>query len=180
MNYQASLLSLIRNTAIAICIVSLSGCNQSPSKVADSTTSPASTPGENNAVQESQAKQNISVMNKAQQAYFFERGSFADNFDSLALGTLAGAVRDAERENYSYQIAVVETNKTMTAAKPKTDGLKSYVGIVYRYNNAQGEAILGSVMCESNEPTKTPATPQLEANPTAPPTCSSGYSEVKL
>lgn len=49
---------------------------------------------------QSEAKQNIGVVNHAQITYRTENSSFADSFDKLALGTLAGGT-SASTKNYT-------------------------------------------------------------------------------
>jgi hypothetical protein len=146
-------------------------------KVSDSTSLPPNIRVEND--ENSEARENMRSIAKAQTVYQAENERFADNFNLLALDDLRSANNEVETENYFYKIVVSEKNKTMTTAAAKTDDLKSYVGINYRYQNSQGQAVISWVVCESKEPNTTVPTPQLEAIPKAPPTCPSGYVEVE-
>lgn len=55
-------------------------------------------------VRQSEAKQSIGAINRGQQAYFFEKKTFANSIDNLELGI------KTETENYSYSIKVNENN----------------------------------------------------------------------
>jgi type IV pilus assembly protein PilA len=99
---------------------------------------------------QAEAKQNVSAVNRSQTSYSAEKNSFADSFDKLALGTLSGASTD-ETRNYVYQISP-GTNTTSITATSKDPALKSYSGAVTRYVNPESQAVLSSVICESNEP----------------------------
>jgi uncharacterized protein (TIGR03067 family) len=146
-------------------------------KVSDSTSLPPNTRVQTfeDIYPDESSKNNIIAINKAQTIYRAKNSTFGGL-------SIINNPKDASGidNNYSYKLVVVETEKTMAIGIPKKDGLKSYIGIVYRYKNSQGQSIMSSVACESKEPTKTIPTFQLEAIPKAPPTCPSGYSEVKL
>jgi type IV pilus assembly protein PilA len=112
---------------------------------------------------ESEGKQNISSINRAQLAYFVEKSSFANTFDQLALGTIAGG-STSETSNYSYQITVTELERTVTTATAKDPSLRSYTGATFRYTNSANEPVINSIVCQTNEPSTTPpAIPQLVA-----------------
>ncbi|MCU0544035.1 MAG: hypothetical protein MUE44_17980 [Oscillatoriaceae cyanobacterium Prado104] len=78
-----------------------------------------------NKAKQSKAKQDVASMNKAQQAFFAEKTSFASNISDLGLGI------KAETDNYKYQISKQLNDSVVIAvAEPKQSGLKGYVGIV--------------------------------------------------
>ena len=75
----------------------------------------------NNAKQ-SEAKQYVGSMNRAQQAYFYENNALATSVDALGLGI------KTETNNYKYSLRVTKTASFHYAAS-KT--LKNYVGGVF-------------------------------------------------
>ncbi|MBW4618657.1 MAG: hypothetical protein KME17_04620 [Cyanosarcina radialis HA8281-LM2] len=151
-------------------------------KVSDSTSLPPDTRVQRDEdIYEDEAKYDMRGINKAQTIYRKKNSTFGDSLERIGLSILSGSGNASEtNNNYSYKLVVTETEKTMATGIAKIDGLKSYVGIVYRYKNSQGKFVMSSVVCESNEPTKTVPKPQLEVIPKAPPTCPSGYSEVQF
>jgi hypothetical protein len=151
-------------------------------KVSDSTSLPPNTQVQKiENIYQDEARHNLKAINKAQTIYRRKNSSFGDSLERIGLSILNSSGDPSETDNnYSYKLVVTETEKTMAIGIPKTEELKSYIGIVYRYKNSQGQSVMSSVVCESNQPTKTPPIPQLEAIPQAPPTCPSGYSEVQL
>lgn len=87
----------------------------------------------------SEAKLNISTINRSQQAYYLEHQEFADNLDELSLGIL-------NTDNYYYNIYSVPEDKAAgsTADSRKPD-LNSFVGVVEIGEREKFK----SVICES-------------------------------
>jgi type IV pilus assembly protein PilA len=124
---------------------------------------------------ESEGKQNISSVNRAQTAYRFEKSTFANTFDQLALGTLKGGSRD-ETNNYTYQIVVSELDRTVITATAKDSALKSYTGATFRVSSAN-QSSFAYILCETPQPSETPpAIPQIAGTS---PVCPPGSLEVK-
>ena len=73
---------------------------------------------------QSEAKQYISSMNKGQQAYFAENGTFSTSIEALGLGI------KTETTNYKYSIRVTKT-AAFNYGVPKKPELKSYFGGVF-------------------------------------------------
>ncbi|MBW4620926.1 MAG: type IV pilin-like G/H family protein [Cyanosarcina radialis HA8281-LM2] len=119
---------------------------------------------------QSEAKQNISSVNRAQTAYRAEKSSFANTFDELALGILSGS-SSAETPNYSYQIVTANADLTIATVTAKDATLKSYAGAVVRYQNSANQSVMTSVICETTQPSQIPpAIPQVVGNaPVCPP-----------
>jgi type IV pilus assembly protein PilA len=121
---------------------------------------------------QSEAKQNVSSINKTQTSYRAEKSAFANNFDLLALGTLNGNSTAATTVNYSYSMAPGPDTMTVLAQSRDT-ALKGYSGRVNRYNNASSQAVMTSILCEANTPgTTAPVAP----TGTAAPTCDTATS----
>jgi type IV pilus assembly protein PilA len=118
---------------------------------------------------QSEAKQNVSSVNKTQTSYRAEKSAFAGNFDLLALGTLNSSNTVATTVNYSYTLGQ-GTDSTTIVAQSRDSALKGYSGAVTRYNNSQSQAVMTSVVCENNTPgTTAPVVPTTPA--AAAPTC---------
>lgn len=105
---------------------------------------------------QSEAKQYISSINKAQQIFYLEESRFASTIEELGLGI------NLETKNYIYNISVSEKTRTIATATAKEDGLKSYTGAVFLVKNAEGYDTTITAICETKRPSKTPpATPEL-------------------
>lgn len=118
---------------------------------------------------QSEARQNIGVINRTQTAYRTENASFATSFDVLAIGTLTGGA-SSSTTNYSYTIAGAQETATIIAQANDTS-LKGYFGGNGRTVNATSESVISSVVCEANGPGTTAATaPTFASNAPACPT----------
>lgn len=106
---------------------------------------------------QAEAKQYVGSMNRAQQAYYLERGRFSRTIPELGLGIRT------ETENYLYRVFTYADRKraTMTAGVPRKAGLKSYIGFVNVARNSNNEEITIATVCESVEPK--PLLPKLPA-----------------
>ena len=128
--------------------------------------------GHNNARQ-SEAKQYVSAMNKAQQAFYAENATFSPSIEKLGIGI------KSETENYSYSIVLSNDKRfVQSIGLARRDGLKNYTGIVYLTKNSDGEyTSTQSRLCESNQPSK-----ELPGKPTATNfpdiQCPSDFSEL--
>ena len=99
---------------------------------------------------QSENKQYVSAMNKAQQAVFIETTAFATSFDALGLGI------KTETTNFKYSIRA--TNKAaFNYGVSKEKDLKSYVGGVFLVpaknfdtNAAKEERTTTSILCEAD------------------------------
>ncbi|MBW4576227.1 MAG: type IV pilin-like G/H family protein [Aphanothece sp. CMT-3BRIN-NPC111] len=116
---------------------------------------------------QSEAKQNIGVVNRTQTAYRTENAAFATGFDTLGIGAIRGGA-SGTTTNYSYTIAGAQDTATVIATALDTS-LKAYSGGNSRYTSGT-EALIGSVSCEANAPGTTAAVAPT-ATTTAPPTC---------
>jgi type IV pilus assembly protein PilA len=98
---------------------------------------------------QSEAKQNIALVNKTQNSFRAENTSFATTFNILAIGSVSDSVSagNGSTTNYSYTIA--GTTETATVYSNPIDlSLKGYTGGVTRFSNAASQSVIGSVMCE--------------------------------
>jgi prepilin-type N-terminal cleavage/methylation domain-containing protein len=94
---------------------------------------------------QSEAKLYVATINKTQQAYFTEKGTFAPGLTFLSLGTAVAT------DNYSYATLTSTTLWTATGASTVKPNLKAYVGrVVTGVISAISEAYSNSIVCESD------------------------------
>lgn len=112
---------------------------------------------------ESEARANTGAMNRAQQAYYIERGQFSDTIEALGLGLAP------DTEHYRYEIVRVNADSVVQLAIPKAEGFGSYLGIVAVLEDERGERITQAVLCRATEPlgdlsNLPPVTPVADGN----------------
>jgi type IV pilus assembly protein PilA len=103
---------------------------------------------------QTEAKQNVNLVNKTQNAFRLENSAFATNFDILAVGSLTGAAQTANTSIYVYTLAGATDTATIVAV-PKDAALKGYSGAGVRSTNGESQSVIGFVACESLQPTVT-------------------------
>ncbi len=148
-------------------------------KISEQTTLPANVrvvnpEDQQRKVRQTEAKQYVSSMNKAQQAFYAEYATFSATIEKLGIGI------KSETENYSYSIVLSNDKRfAQSMALAKIDGLKNYTGIVFLTKTSDGQyTSTQSRLCESTQPSKElPGTPTATNSPDIQ--CPSGYSEVK-
>ena len=96
---------------------------------------------------QSEAKQNIALINKTQNSYRAENNQFANSFDVLAIGSVTGGT-SGSTTNYSYTIAGGVDTATIIASAKDT-ALKSYSGAAIRFGNAASQSVISTVLCET-------------------------------
>ena len=95
---------------------------------------------------QSEAKQNVALVNKTQNSFRAENTAFASSFDVLAIGSVTGGLTGSTT-NYSYTIAgSVETSSVFS--NPIDLSLKGYTGGAQRFSNAASQSVIGTVLCE--------------------------------
>jgi len=108
---------------------------------------------------QSEAKQNVATINKAQQTYLLENNRFVtanSQFGALATGLKTSTV------NYSYNITIPKTDggasgagAAISADPGSTSGLKAYFGIVAQlYQTGSNDLQSQTIVCESVEANK--------------------------
>ncbi|NWF57882.1 MAG: prepilin-type N-terminal cleavage/methylation domain-containing protein [Fischerella sp.] len=103
---------------------------------------------------QSEAKQNVGAMNRAQQAYYLENANqFADKFELLGIGL------KQETDNYKYTIDLGATKDASKAAAnvaaSRAAKIKSYVGLLYTIEqdvNGIKEPLTQASVCEADTP----------------------------
>jgi uncharacterized protein YjbI with pentapeptide repeats len=102
---------------------------------------------------QTQAKNSLGAMNRAQQAYYLEQQQFATAIDDLGLGL------ESDTEFYRYEILPSdESSPSVTmVAIPKIEGLKSYRGVVFGVESPAYEGITPvAQLCEAEQPSTEP------------------------
>ncbi len=120
-----------------------------------------------NKAKQAEAKQNLSAINKGQQAFFAENTKFATDVPGLGLGikTLTN--------NYKYEIGASSadpaTGGVTSSAQPQGASIKGYAGAVYFIPAGEGQGT-SSILCEElTATTNVPTAIPLSANTTACP-----------
>jgi type II secretory pathway pseudopilin PulG len=109
---------------------------------------------------QSEAKQYVGSMNRAQQAIFIEKSAFATSVNALGIGI------KTETTNYKYSVRA--TKQTAFAyGVSKQPEFKSYVGGAFvmpvKSNNGEDEVKIESIVCRADTPgTKPPLPPKLQ------------------
>jgi len=144
-----------------------------------------------NKARQSEARQNVGAMNRAQQAYFLENS----NKFTVELGDLGVGIK-TQTQNYRYEIkgtpGTVVNNYGITL-QPK---LKSYYGVTYTIDQSiQGntgtitESLTQAFLCEAKNPNSGPVDTPDTVVPAAPTTvpnvsdanggCDATYKPIK-
>jgi type IV pilus assembly protein PilA len=124
---------------------------------------------------QSEAKQNVALVNKTQTNFRSEKNTFATTYNDLAVNALKGSQTDST-SNYSYTLAGATDSMTILATS-RDSALKSYNGGATRFANASSESVITSIICEANAPAKdTNAAPDLGTASAV--VCSSGYTAL--
>mgnify|MGYP000440746330 CR=1 FL=1 len=119
----------------------------------------------NQKVGETYAKITVGAINRAQQAVYLEKDSFASNLADTGLGI------QPDSDNYIIAISSADSSKTIATATPKIADLKSYAGGVF----VSGSTTV-AIICASDTPTTTPPSePTLNGDK---PACAPGSSEA--
>ncbi len=118
---------------------------------------------------QTEAKQNVVLINKTQNSYRAENSAFASSFDVLAIGSITGSATTGSTTNYSYTIAGSVSTATIIAS-PADAALKAFSGGATRFSNAASQTVIGTVLCEMLV-TGTTATIPTMTSTTSAPTC---------
>jgi len=114
-----------------------------------------------NKAKQVEARNNVGAMNRAQQAYFLEKGRFGA-YSEIGVGI------QTQTTNYEYTFApdAPTTNNTGLAviATTRTQGLKPYTGLVWSEVDATtSQATTRALLCEEQKALATPGGPSVTA-----------------
>jgi type IV pilus assembly protein PilA len=131
------------------------------------------------AAKQSEGRQNVAAIVRAQQNWRGGNSTYATSFDQLALGVAkgAGASDTTTSSVYEYTLNPVDDNKTDAGAGFKDNKLKSYAGSTSTSNNAAGNPIWSSIQCESTASGTAVAYPGGTGSALV---CGGGYIELKV
>jgi type IV pilus assembly protein PilA len=104
---------------------------------------------------QTEAKQNVSVVNRAQTAYRVDHPEFSDNFDILAIGTVRSQDTTTNKNKgtttqYTYELSAANGTSTAVTATSIDVTLKSFSGGTGQYTNPGGQIVMASNLCEAN------------------------------
>lgn len=125
---------------------------------------------------QTEAKQNIGMVNRAQNNHRAENNNFANNFDVLAIGSIVGG-STGTTTNYTYALTGNTDIATVTATVRDTS-LKAYSGATVRYSNSANMSIISATICETKVLGNNPALPNTPVG--AAPTCQATETPVGI
>jgi type IV pilus assembly protein PilA len=105
---------------------------------------------------QSEAKQNVALVNRSQSQYRTEYSTFANSFDILAVGAGLSGGNSVQTGNYTYTLndGVTDLGSTARIKAQSLDvAVKPYTGGLLRYTSADNKTALATVICESKVPT---------------------------
>ncbi|MEG4319856.1 MULTISPECIES: type IV pilin-like G/H family protein [unclassified Microcoleus] len=99
---------------------------------------------------QSEAKQYVSSINRAQQAKHADYGAFSNSITALGIGI------KTQTTNYNYS-AIATKNAAFSYAVSRSDNLRSYIGAVFLLpvSPANNDKTTVGILCEANSPGKT-------------------------
>ncbi|MEB3231775.1 MAG: WG repeat-containing protein [Leptolyngbyaceae bacterium] len=92
----------------------------------------------------------VGLLNRAQQAYYLERGQFSSNLNNLETGM------NSEAQHYIYSIDAVNQSQVWMTATAQRSRLPSYISIVWVDQMDDGNSTTRAMLCETNQPTTNP------------------------
>lgn len=103
---------------------------------------------------QTEAKQNIGLVNKAQNSYRAENSTFANSFNLLAIGSVSDNVSPGNGTTTYYRYTLYGSNEAATVTvSPTIDAaLKGYSGAVTRFKNPSNQSVTATVLCEMKSP----------------------------
>ena len=132
---------------------------------------------------QSEAKQNVVLVNKTQNSFRAEKKAFATTFNILAIGSVSddniavGGV--GTTSNYTYTISGT-TETSSVIAIPRDNALKGYSGRAQRFDNSQTQSVIATVLCENRTNGTTVPIVAPDENVGAPPTCNPTTDTLSL
>jgi type IV pilus assembly protein PilA len=130
---------------------------------------------ETSKAKQTEGKQNVVSINKAQVAFRAENSGFSSNLDVLAVSSVKANSATANdigtTVNFTYNLSVnTGADSAMVAVTARDGGLKGYNGAVTRLSNTAGQNVMSTVICEMPSiGTTSPGTPTVAAG--AEPVC---------
>ena len=138
---------------------------------------------------QSEAKQNVALVNKTQNSFRAENANFATSFDVLAIGSIKDDVAGTTKGttvNYTYTIptsAATASEAVTVLATPRDAALKGYSGGATRFKNSANQSVIGTVLCEAKTPGTETALDEPNAiggNTGSAPTCKGSHTTLSI
>jgi type IV pilus assembly protein PilA len=132
---------------------------------------------------QSEAKQNVVLINKAQTNYRTEKQNFSTTFNDLAVAvlkddpTVGAKPGQQSNTNYGYTLKASIDSASIVADSRDT-AIKNYTGGNVRYGNASSESVISSAICEAQTAGSTYDTLGVGLGSTAPEIVNAGKSGV--
>jgi type IV pilus assembly protein PilA len=124
---------------------------------------------------QSEAKQFVALVNKAQSSYRSENNKFATKFDTLALAIVKGNT-NYSTDNYSYTLTSTNNDSATITAQSQDTALKSYSGGNIRFVNSSSESVVATAICETIAPGTTAVfAPNIGSSTIS---CGTGYNTL--
>jgi type IV pilus assembly protein PilA len=100
---------------------------------------------------QSEAKQNLGLVNRTQATYRNENNQFSSSFDALAVGGGLRGSSTANTERFTYKLPTSTDLRSTTTiiAYPTDTADRSYTGSNLIFTNSAGEIVSTSQICES-------------------------------
>jgi type IV pilus assembly protein PilA len=128
---------------------------------------------------QSEGKQNITLVNKAQNSYRAENQGFASTFNILAIGSVVDGTAAGAGTTVNYTYTLTATNDTATiSADPRETALKGYSGRAERFYNGANMSVIRTVLCENL--VNGVATVVPDRNIGSAPTCATTHTDLSL
>jgi type IV pilus assembly protein PilA len=131
---------------------------------------------------QTEAKQNIALINKSQNAYRAERSAFANTFSKIAIGSVVDSVVPGQgtTNNYTYTITAQDNNPDTVSitASVRDTALKSYSGGSVRFSNIDSQSVIGTILCETIVPGNAATAPNTVVGNS--PTCAATEKNIGL
>jgi prepilin-type N-terminal cleavage/methylation domain-containing protein len=114
-----------------------------------------------NKAKQVEARNNVGAMNRAQQAVYLEKQTFASNMPGLGVGIPTATV------NYKYGFANASGTGVANTASTRKANLKPYSGLVWT-QTIDNQSTTQAILCEELTPSAADGdTPPSETNPAA-------------
>ncbi|MCL1467276.1 type IV pilin-like G/H family protein [Argonema galeatum] len=123
---------------------------------------------------QSEPKQYVSSVNKAQQAWYTEKNGFVTGTAEAAFASLGVGIR-TQTTNYTYSISGNTRNLVHVLAIPRSSAIKGYAGTVGLVGSGVDKTSQ-SVVCETTIAGKTPTGGTVNGNDVV---CGSNMQQIK-
>ena len=133
---------------------------------------------------QTEAKQNVALVNKTQNSYRAEKSTFASSFNLLAIGSVSDSVAPGNGTTtyYNYVLSGSIESATVTVSPSIDAALKGYSGAITRFKNPSNQSVTATVLCEMKAPGDTATAPTANGGNTgsAPDCITADHNKLSL